>query len=151
MSQTSFERLLAPLELSFPIPTQEALRLELSDRQLILLALSGLDALFEAQQGYASSSEPVASQASVTSSLATISAATPYGRMVEVTNNGEDSVMILTGGTPQWVNEESAPFPFGIELRPGDYWQTPRPIKSAVKAIAKDGEQAVLTVINYKV
>lgn len=86
---------------------------------------------------------PTTSQVSVTNASTTLASALAGGQIVGVTNNGTISVWVRVDGSAPTA--DTATFParngdaIGIELTPGSYWESPRPVTTAIKGIAQTG------------
>lgn len=98
------------------------------------------------QENADSSTTPVSAAVNVTDTLTTLAAATTTPRFVRVVNNSAaTTILIDDGADPHFTT----PSDRGIPLGPGDVWESPVPITTAVKGIAATGQSAYCTATNY--
>jgi hypothetical protein len=97
-----------------------------------------------------SATTPVAVPVNVTAAGVTLAAANATPRFVSVVNNSADkTILISDGAAPHFADSPTPVSNLGIPLGPGDVWESPAPITTAVRGVAAATESAYCTVIEY--
>lgn len=150
MSKTTLEHIHDNLGLTFPLPNDKGQRTDFNDRSWQLLVLFGLQAIGAGIATAGGASTPASSSVNVTDTGAVIASANAEGQIVEVINNGDKTVLIRQDGSdPAFADGGTILINRGIALDPGDYWVSPKPITTAVKAVTASGEQTGVDVTVY--
>lgn len=135
------EAAFAPLKLAFPIPEDPAFRVELSDREAIILLLAGISNL-HADVKNVPSVAPTSQNITLTGGVA-ILRNSEVPAFVRIYNHGPMDVTIQYGTLSAVVNA------FGNVLRPGDCEESPCPVVGQVTAVAVESGMlldAIVTV-----
>ncbi len=138
------------LDLKYPLPEKNAQQFPLATKDFWLLCLYGLRGLWLKFTQGDTPLVGVASVIAVTGTVTVVAAASTTGRKCVVYNNSPtNDVVLLEGGSPKFVGQESSLVDIGIVLHPGDYWECPTCSASIINARCRTSEVASLTKITY--
>lgn len=97
MPQTPHERELEPLGLSFPIPSELAFRLDIRDREALVLILAGISALYTSYGVGLPIGNTVGTSPTASTSDAVALAANASRKFAVITNRGASDVYLAFG------------------------------------------------------
>lgn len=101
MSTTARERQLAPLALPFPIPSEEAFRVDITQREGIILVLGALSELILVEQNGSPIGATVATVRTIATTEAAILPANSRRKWASISNTGGQDVFLSFGAAAQ--------------------------------------------------